>query len=119
MSGNIKSRVDKLEDSLFSSNADEYRKLCFSFNLFSCSDEDLIEAGKSILEERPMDSGTMERLYAPIPVNASQYRIDKAKASHPEAISCGDENFPQKVYENLLDYEKKIMAARASLEGKQ
>jgi hypothetical protein len=99
----ITKRLARLEEDILGKNADQYRKICFSYNLTSASDEDLIEYSKSILENRECNPEVIKRLYASIPTDAPSHLVSKAR------VMCNCQDIPdldlEHIYKEILIWE--------------
>jgi hypothetical protein len=92
-----------LEADVFGKDTEQYRTLCFYYNLRLVSDEDLNEYAKSIFERRECDPEVIRRIFAPIPPDAPSHLVKRAKA----LSNCRD--IPgldlKQVYQEILEWK--------------
>ncbi|GEM_PF-3480376 len=112
--GYLKNRLDRIETALEDKTGEQYRQLCFHYNLHFCDDLDLCEAALSIYEQRPMDPETEKRLYAPIPPDAPKHLIEQARRWRDTTVVPPDktEEEWEQEYRELLEYKRKYEEAR-------
>jgi hypothetical protein len=106
--GDIKRRVDRLEDAILSKDSEEYRHLCFCYNLRLISDEDLVESEKADYEQREIDPEVAKRVYAPIPPDAPTDLVNKAKALafSDDRIPILDSEEREKIHAEFIEWER-------------
>jgi len=76
---NIKQRLKRIEDYYFGGSADDYREICFNYNLRRVGDLVLNETIIALIEGGEYPPILADKLYAPIPRGTPKHIIEEAE----------------------------------------
>jgi len=105
--GSLKNRMDRLEEAIHDPKDEEYRGICFHYNLPLVSDKAIKESILAIFEERPLDPV----FYRPIPPGTPKRYIDEARQAYWQSLHQSK----HMTSEEIQDLEQEITKLRQEI----